>query len=65
MSIDRIGSMDTVLNNKYSQVQHKVQKPAANDVAEVIEKGPASADATKISYPPFFPVGDTQSIYKK
>jgi hypothetical protein len=65
MSIDKIGNMDNVLISNYSQ-QHKVHKPTANaDTSDVIERGPANAETTKISYPPFFPVGDTQSIYKK
>jgi len=40
-----------------------VQKPADTQQDAVVHD--TGKDLTRISYPPFLPIGDTQSIYKK
>lgn len=67
MSIDKIGSSDraSVMNHNQAQAQHKLQKTQIKDSIDATWEVPAKSNATKISYPPFFPVGDTQGIYKK
>jgi hypothetical protein len=44
---------------------HREPKEADKVEAVVHETGARKGDLTKISYPPFLPLGDTQSIYKK
>lgn len=49
----------------YNSLRHRQQK---NDVARddtVVHDRGSSGDLTQVNYPPFFPLGDTQSIYKK
>ncbi len=67
MSMDKIGKIDQVAGIHHQPVHHRQQKAADNgkDDAVINETGAARDDLTKISYPPFLPIGDTQSIYKK
>ena len=67
MSIDKIGKMDQVAGINQQSVHHRQPKAADNDNNDALirEPGAARDDLTKISYPPFLPIGDTQSIYKK
>ncbi len=65
MPIDKINSMDAVLNANHGQAQHKVQNKAIEDSVDIGEMSSHKNDPTKISYPPFLPVGDTQGIYRK
>lgn len=53
------------MNHNQAQAQHKLQKTQIKDSIDATWEVPAKSNATKISYPPFFPVGDTQGIYKK
>ncbi|HBL24179.1 MAG TPA: hypothetical protein DDZ40_08695 [Deltaproteobacteria bacterium] len=63
MSIEKIGNMgrDVGIHQKPA-----VQKPLQSMTMQndTIVRGPKT-DLTKISYPPFLPIGDTQSIYKR
>ncbi|OPY02809.1 MAG: hypothetical protein A4E60_00815 [Syntrophorhabdus sp. PtaB.Bin047] len=64
MSIDKIGKVDASVSVHQRQV-HREPKEADKVEAVVHETGARKGDLTKISYPPFLPLGDTQSIYKK
>ncbi len=65
MSVDKIGKIDQNIAMNYNSLRHRQQK---NDVARddtVVHDRGSSGDLTQVNYPPFFPLGDTQSIYKK
>ena len=67
MSIERIGNADAGMNiDQYRQASRKQQPeaPAANG-ADAVYKPSGDEGTTKVNYPPFLPVGDTQGIYKK
>lgn len=64
MSIDRIGKVDPNVSVHQRSV-HRESKAAGNVDVVVHEPGAQKDDLTKISYPPFLPLGDTQGIYKK
>jgi hypothetical protein len=63
MSIEKIGNMG---QNVSIHQKPAVNKPpqSTNILNDTIVRDPKT-DLTKISYPPFLPIGDTQSIYKK
>jgi len=63
MSIEKMGNMELSVNVPQKSVAHKGQK-AANAQNDVVVHD-AWKDLTRISYPPFLPIGDTQSIYTK
>ncbi len=65
MSLDSIGKIDQGGGVHQQSVHHKQPKVAERDQAVIQEPTAARNDLTKISYPPFLPIGDTQSIYKK
>ena len=66
MAIDTIKSVNEMMNIQGYQQQHKVRNAAAiADVSAISPKQPVSHDPAKVNDPPFFPIGDTQSIYKK
>jgi hypothetical protein len=64
MSIDKIGKVDASVSVHQRPV-HREPKTADNADVVIHEPGATKGDLTKISYPPFLPLGDTQSIYKK
>ncbi len=64
MSIDKIGKVDASVSGNQRPV-HREPRVADNADAVVHEPAAKKGDLTKISYPPFLPLGDTQSIYKK
>ncbi len=65
MSIDKIGNMEQNVNIYQKQVAHK--PPGSTDIEKdaVVRDTKKGSELTKISYPPFFPLGDTQGIFKK
>jgi len=63
MSVEKIGNVEQGMGVNQKVAAHKVQKPVVTQQDAVVhDKG---KDLTRISYPPFLPIGDTQSIYKK
>lgn len=63
MSIEKIGNMGQ--NVSIHQKTAVNRPPQSTDVRnDTIVRDPKT-DLTKISYPPFLPIGDTQSIYKR
>jgi len=62
MSIEKIGNMDPGIAIHQRPAGRKLQTA---DIGSDIVVRNAKADLTRISYPPFLPIGDTQSIYKK
>lgn len=65
MSVDKIGKIDQNIAVNYSSVHQRRQKEEIAQNDTVVHDTGGRADLTKIHYPPFFPLGDTQSIYKK
>ncbi len=63
MSVEKIGNVEQVMGIHQKGAVHKVQKPADTQQDAVVHD--TGKDLTRISYPPFLPIGDTQSIYKK
>ncbi len=63
MSIEIIGNMGQNVSIHQKPVVHKPPQ-SMNMQNDTIVRDP-KRDLTKISYPPFLPIGDTQSIYKK
>ena len=63
MSIEKIWNMgrDVGIHQKLAVHKPPQSMTMQNDA---IVRNPKT-DLTKISYPPFLPIGDTQSIYKK
>jgi len=63
MSIETIGNMG---QNVSIHKKPAVHKPvlSMNIQNDTIVRDPKT-DLTKISYPPFLPIGDTQGIYRK
>ncbi|MDD3845765.1 MAG: hypothetical protein PHC90_05320 [Syntrophorhabdaceae bacterium] len=67
MSVEKIGPADTMTHTQGNhEATRSHQQPAKAD-ADTVSLGmnEGAKDLTKVSYPPFFPLGDTQSIYKK
>lgn len=65
MSIDKIGNMDQNISMQ-RPVAHRVPKPTTAAESDAVAGAPeGSGSLTRISYPPFFPIGYTQMIYKK
>lgn len=65
MAIDTIKSVNDMMNTQGHQ-QHNVRNLAFNTgVPAISPKQPVSHDPAKVNDPPFFPIGDTQSIFKK
>jgi len=65
MSIEKIGKMDQVVVAHPKDTAQKQQKAPVEDGDFVVHEPARKDGSTRISYPPFFPLGDTQSIYKK
>lgn len=68
MAIDKIGNeMDIVSNDIKTRAHTKKQPESQPEIAHgdvVSIEGAPEADLTQIKWPPFFPIGDTQSIFK-
>ncbi len=67
MSVDKIGPADTMTHTRgRHEATRNHQQPAKTD-ADTVSLGMnrGAKDFTEVSYPPFFPLGDTQGIYKK
>lgn len=62
MSIEKIGNMDHSINIQRKPAVHRGQKPA--DTSDTVVHG-GGKNLTKVIKPPFLPIGDTQSIYRK
>lgn len=67
MSVEKIESvMDVVSSNmttKGNTEKHQDAQPEATP-ADIVSIGSSQDDITQIKWPPFFPIGDTQSIFK-
>jgi hypothetical protein len=68
MSIDKIGNEMDIVNNEIKTQVHtrkrSEQQPEAAHGDVISIEGVPAADLTQIKWPPFFPIGDTQSIFK-
>jgi len=63
MSIEKIGNMGRNVSVHQKPAVHKpLQSMKMQNDTIVLDP---KTDLTKISYPPFLPIGDTQSIYRK
>ncbi len=68
MLIDKIGNKMDIVNSEIRTQVHESKQPkqqpeiARGDVVSI--DGVSAADLTQIVWPPFFPIGDTQSIFK-
>ncbi|HOW53389.1 MAG TPA: hypothetical protein PLR60_01945 [Syntrophorhabdaceae bacterium] len=65
MSVDKIGKIDLGAGIHQQPAHHKQSKTVVKDDQAVVHEVAPKENAAKVSYPPFLPVGDTQSIYKK
>jgi len=63
MSIEKIGNMGQEVSIHKKPAVHKPVQ-SMNIQNDTIVRDPKT-DLTRISYPPFLPIGDTQSIYKR
>jgi len=68
MPIDKIGNEMDIVSNEIRTRAHTRKQPKQQpevvhgDVVSI--EGTPAADLTQIKWPPFFPIGDTQSIFK-
>jgi hypothetical protein len=62
MSLEKIGNMEHNMNIQRKPVVQREQRPEDVHDTFVHDTG---KDLTKVSNPPFLPIGDTQSIYRK
>ncbi len=63
-----IGKIDLGVNvDRYKQAPQRQQQPKApdSDNAAAVYEPSVKGELTKVSYPPFFPLGNTQGIYEK